>query len=125
MPSKMVSFTFEFDKPDKKYLAGDTVHCKIQVTVFSKFKARSLSIRFKGFAHTEWTKSRTVTSNGKSRTVHDRYTGDEEYFRSYQYMFGNQNASSEQEITTGTHIYNVQFVLPNNLPTRLEYYSEF
>lgn len=113
----MVSFTFDFDKPDKKYKAGDTIHCKINVSIFSKFKARSLSIRFKGIAHTEWTKSRTVTRNGKSHTVHDRYTGDEEYFRVYQYMFGTQNAN-EQEVAAGTHNYNVSFTLPQNLPTK-------
>lgn len=113
----MVSFTFDFDRSDQKYRAGDTVHCKIGIIVHSKFKARSLSIRFKGIAHTEWTKSRTVTSNGKTRTVYDRYTGDEEYFRSYQYMFGNQHSSSEQEVAVGTHNYNVSFLLPPNLPT--------
>lgn len=113
----MVSFDIEFDKPGKNYIPGETVHCKIQVTVSSKFKARSFTIRFKGAAHTEWTKSRTVTSNGKSRTVHDRYTGDEEYFRSYVYMFGSQS-SGEKEVGVGTHHYEASFKLPHNLPSK-------
>lgn len=113
----MVSFTFVFDKADRKYVAGETVQCKVQVVVSSKFKARSLSMRFKGIAHTEWTESRSVTENNETRTVTDTYTGDEQYFKSYQYLFGGAN-SGEQEITPGTHTYHASFRLPENVPSR-------
>uniref|UniRef100_A0A336LUC5 CSON004664 protein n=1 Tax=Culicoides sonorensis TaxID=179676 RepID=A0A336LUC5_CULSO len=116
----MVAFTIDFDKPDKNYIAGETVRCKIQINVHSKFKARSLSVRFKGFAHTEWTKSRTVTSGGKTRTVHDRYTGDQEFFKSVQFFIGSEN-SGEHEIEAKTYYYEAQFILPENLPSNIEH----
>ncbi|XP_063700379.1 arrestin domain-containing protein 2-like [Culicoides brevitarsis] len=116
----MVSFTFDFDKPDKKYRAGESVRCKISVNVFSKFKAKSLSVRFRGKAHTEWTKSRTETRDGKTRTVYDTFTGHEEYFRQYQYLFGSENASENTEVNEGLHTYNVSFPLPTNLPSSID-----
>lgn len=120
----MASFTIAFDKPDRKYKAGDTIHCNVQVIVSSRFKARSLSVLFKGNAHTGWSKySHTVTTydyNGATRTqtVNDWYTDDEEYFKFYQYIFGNQGANP-REIEIGTYHYDVSFTLPANIPSRL------
>lgn len=118
VPSEMVSFYIELDKLDKKYKAGDTIYCKLIVTVFSKFKSRSFSIRFKGVAHTEWTKSRSVASNNRTRTVYDRCTGHEDFFKSYKYIFRREKTGGEQELEVGTYHYDVSFDLPDNLPSR-------
>lgn len=80
----MVKFSFEFDKPDKKYKAGETVLCKITIELSEKLHARSLSIRFKGIAHTEWTKIERIRRRDEYHNVRTKYTGDEEYFRNYQ-----------------------------------------
>ena len=77
----MASFTIQFNKPNKKYNAGESVHCKILIVIHSKFKARSLTLRFLGVAHTEWTKS----GHGNSRIL---YVGHQEYFRKYINFFG-------------------------------------
>lgn len=83
-----IRYNVVFDKPDKKYIAGEIVRCKVYIEVLTKFKARSLSIRFLGVAHTEWTKTE---SDRKSGTKRVRYTGDEEYFRTYMIFVGHRN----------------------------------
>lgn len=114
----MASFTFVFNKPDKKYKPGDTIHCQVQVIVSSTFKARSLSVRFKGVKHTQWTKSRTENYGNTKETVVDRYTGHELQFANFQYIFGDRSAINEREILAGTYRYDVSFILPANLPSR-------
>lgn len=113
----MEIYVFTFDKSDKIYKPGETVNCKVQINVFSKFKARSLCIRFKGFAHTRWLISRTWGRNNRDPLP---YTGDEEYFKNYQYILGGEQYT-EREVPVGTHTYNVSFVLPQNISSKLEF----
>lgn len=85
----MVSFRIEFDKQDKKYKPGQTIHCKVYIIVHSKFKARFLSIRFLGVAHTEWKSTRYHTN--RHTGPRKRFTGDEQYFRQYINFVGQHN----------------------------------
>ena len=86
----MASCKVFFDKPNNKYKAGDILQLRIILNVTEKFKARLLSVRFLGEAHTEWQVSRTITENNQSRTVYDTYTANEEYFRRYKNLLGQQ-----------------------------------
>ncbi|XP_063708993.1 arrestin domain-containing protein 17-like [Culicoides brevitarsis] len=106
----MVTFVFEFDRADKRYKAGDTVFCKLHVTVHERFKARSLSLRFAGKAYTQWSK----TGLGRY-TV---YKGKEEYFREYQFFFGSLNGPAE-DVKPGKYQYESSFVLPKSLPSSI------
>lgn len=87
----MISFCIKFDKPNKKYKSNQIVHCKVRIDIHTKFRARSLCLRFLGIAHTKWTKSKTVNSSGHSRIVNERFSGDEQYFKQYIYFLGEQN----------------------------------
>uniref|UniRef100_A0A336LYY1 CSON004661 protein n=1 Tax=Culicoides sonorensis TaxID=179676 RepID=A0A336LYY1_CULSO len=107
----MVTFVIEFDRTDKRYNAGDTVNCKLHVTVHEHFKARSLSLRFVGKAYTQWSKSRSLRSYAV-------YKGKEEYFRDYQFFFGSLNGPAE-DIKPGKNVYTASFKLPTNLPSSL------
>lgn len=87
----MVTFTIEFDKPDKKYTSGDTVRCDLYIRVSEKFKARSLSFQIKGFAHTEWLKPERKKIDGKVVVTQAKYVGHEEYFKHCEYLLGSEN----------------------------------
>lgn len=84
----MVSFSLVFNNPDKKYKAGEIVECKIYVSVFERFNTRSLSVRFIGVAFTEWEQSKTISENGTTRHVQQKFVGYEEYFKDDHYFFG-------------------------------------
>lgn len=87
----MSKFSFEFDKPDKKYKIGETVNVKVTIELSRKFRARSLWIGFKG--------------------------DEEDYFDNYQYVLGSQY-SREQTIHPGIYTYRVTYKLPDHLPFR-------
>lgn len=84
----MVSFSIIFNKPDKKYKAGDIVECKIRVSVFERFDTRSLSVRYLGVAFTEWQQSKSVSQSGTTRLVQQKFEGYEEYLKEDHYFFG-------------------------------------
>lgn len=113
----MVSFSISFNNPDKKYTAGDIVECKVYVSVFERFNARSLSVRFLGMAFTEWEQSKVITQSGTTRHVQQKFDGYEEYFKDDHYFFGGSDAPI-REILPGNYEYEATFTLPKALPTR-------
>lgn len=82
----MTSFSIQFDKVDKKYKPGDTIHCNVHITVTEKFQARSLSVQFLGVVHTEWTQVGRI----RRKKIHT-FTGDEIFFDHRHYMTGKKN----------------------------------
>lgn len=85
--SKMIDFEVNFDKSDKKYYSGEIIKCNIQVKVKNPIKARSFLIRFSGAAHVEW----RVTQGTFKGARKAKRIGDEEYFKYYEYLFGDDN----------------------------------
>lgn len=50
----MLDCTFEFNESNRIYKPGETVNCKIKVTVKKKFQARFVLWGFYGVAHCKW-----------------------------------------------------------------------
>lgn len=89
----MVTFTIDFDKSDKKYRSGDAIRCDLYIRVTEKFKARSLTFQWKGFAHTEWIKPERKKIDGKSVVTQTNYVGHEEYFKYCEYLLGSEHGA--------------------------------
>lgn len=116
----MTSFSIGFDRDTRRYISGETVYCQVHITVLEKFKARSLTLRFIGAAHTEWTTDHERKIDGHAIRETIVHTGDEEYFRSYQYFLGQEHGEA-LEVFPGTYHYEGSFTLPNDLPTTIEH----
>uniref|UniRef100_A0A336M5Z5 CSON004662 protein n=1 Tax=Culicoides sonorensis TaxID=179676 RepID=A0A336M5Z5_CULSO len=118
----MVTFTIEFDKPDKKYRGGDVVRCELYIRVTERFKAKSLTFQFEGVAHTEWTKpGQAKKVDGKTVMTQDKYVGHEEYFKHVEYLLGSESDSPGEFIEVGYYHYRISYKLPNDdLPSNIE-----
>lgn len=90
----MEIFNISFDKPNKCYVSGETMHCHLHIYVQEKFKAYSLSLELRGFGHTEWTVSRSEMINAKSSAAQAKYVGHEKYFKQCQYLIGSENCKN-------------------------------
>ncbi|XP_063695571.1 arrestin domain-containing protein 4-like [Culicoides brevitarsis] len=124
----MVTFTIEFDRPDKKYRSGETVRCDLYVRVAEKFTARYLAFHFKGYAHTEWIKPERQKVDGKTIVTQVKYVGHEEYFKHCEYLLGsidsnddNSESSGGEDIEVGYYHYKIAYKLPDDdLPSNIE-----
>lgn len=112
----MATFSITFDRDTRRYISGETIHCQVSVTVLDKFKARSLSLRFIGAAHTGWTIEEEKKVNGNTIRETVPYSGDEEYFRFNQYLVGREHGEG-LEILPGNYIYQGSFTIPTEVPT--------
>lgn len=87
----MVQISFSLDRSDHKYKGGDTINFNVRVQVNSNTKYRSIYARIYGYAHVEWTESRTVQRDGKSHTEYTTYSSNETFFKNYQTLAGNRS----------------------------------
>ncbi|XP_075210392.1 arrestin domain-containing protein 3-like [Lycorma delicatula] len=112
-------FEVVFDSPTNAYYAGTNVTGKVNLTLDSVKKARSLSIKFEGKAEVQWTVQEDVRQNdGQNRSENTTYTGSEEYYSFKYNLVGGGN--SEIELPAGTHTYNFTASLPPTLPSSFE-----
>lgn len=104
-----------FDKPDRGYLPGEEVKCTWRVRLRENKSMRSMYVLYEGAAETKWTESKTVRENGKSKTQHTIYRGEQNYFTHLQTLYGMKDGP-EVMMPAGEHTYNTTFILPNNIP---------
>lgn len=83
-------FYFE-DNPEKVFAAGELLRCIVSVSLTSPKNIRGVYLKVDGRAATNWTKSRTVRRNRKSRTVHDSYSASQLYIEEKVYFVGGEN----------------------------------
>uniref|UniRef100_A0A336KQ44 CSON013882 protein n=1 Tax=Culicoides sonorensis TaxID=179676 RepID=A0A336KQ44_CULSO len=105
MPAN-VDFSFILNKPDRTFNAGDTINYKIIASVHKSFKARHLTVRFKGLAHIEW-------SSGKSKRKESQIL-----FKDYKVLW---TSGDSVEFNAGTYEYTGIFCLPDNIPTSFKH----
>lgn len=87
----MVHINIKFDRANRRYSAGDAINLSIRVQNSSSQKYRSIYVRVKGFAHVEWTESKTVTRNKKQQTIHTTYTANQIIFMGYETLEGDRS----------------------------------
>uniref|UniRef100_A0A336MEP8 CSON013883 protein n=1 Tax=Culicoides sonorensis TaxID=179676 RepID=A0A336MEP8_CULSO len=102
--SDTVEFSFILNKQNSTYNAGETIKYKIIATVHKSFKARQLTVRFKGLAHVEW-------KSGKN----SRYRDLEVFFKDVTVLW--TSVTGSEQINPGTYEYSGTFCLPENIPT--------
>lgn len=87
----MVNISLHLDRPNRKYSPGDVMDLEVKVQNNTQTKYRSIYVRMQGYAHVEWTESRTVTRNGKQHTEHTTYSSHESLFQYYQTLAGERS----------------------------------
>lgn len=80
----MVDFNIQFNKHDKTYKVGETIHLKIYISVVERFKVRNLYCRFYGAGSTYWV---------ERNKVDDDYA-QEEYFKHDVNLVGSDHGNS-------------------------------
>uniref|UniRef100_A0A336KTM7 CSON013877 protein n=1 Tax=Culicoides sonorensis TaxID=179676 RepID=A0A336KTM7_CULSO len=103
----------QLDKlPHEYYLPGQQIKCKIMLKVVSTIKIQSISIQYKGRGKSFWTEQNPETLEIRE------FSGHEQYFSSYQYVFGVQNGR-EQLIKPGYYVFDSLYRLPSLLPSTI------
>lgn len=80
--------------------------------VEASIKVQSISVQFKGRAKTFWT-------NDTSEFETAEFTGQEQYFSSFQFIFGVQNGP-EQLVKPGFYAFDCLYRLPAHLPSSMK-----
>lgn len=75
-------------------------------------RIRSISVQYKGRAKTFWT-------NETPKLQMEEFSGQEQYFSSFQFIFGVQNGP-EQLVKPGYYAFNCLYRLPAHLPSTLK-----
>lgn len=135
----MSIFSITFNKPNKCYVSGDTIHFHLHIYVLENFKARSLSMEVRGLGHTEWMVSRSEMINAKMSAAPAKYIGHEKYFTHCEFLLGGDDCKCDKgskreqlmlsdlltgdpiEIEAGTYHYDVEYTLPEVLPNSFEH----
>lgn len=110
----MLSFKIDFNKSSRKYKSGDVITCVVEFRVTEVLHVNSLSIRFKGAAHTEWTAKRSNLVPWQAYHGKETFTGDQLYFDSLKECFNQER----DYVSFVLYKYTVRYTLPSNLPPR-------
>ncbi|XP_063709547.1 arrestin domain-containing protein 17-like [Culicoides brevitarsis] len=105
--------TLQLDKlPHEHYLPGEQVKCKVMLKVDENIQIQSISVQFKGRAKTFWT-------NETLDCGIEEFNGHEQYFSSFQYIFGVQNGP-QQLVKPGIYAFDCHYRLPSHLPDSMK-----
>lgn len=91
---------------------GHQVKCKVMLKVQVPIKVQSISVQYKGRAKTFWT-------NETPKLTMKEFSGHEQYFSSFQFIFGVQNGP-EQLVKPGYYAFDCLYHLPAHLPSSLK-----
>lgn len=115
----MVTFDVTFDKPIRDYYPGEEVKCTWRVILTHPQKMRSIYVRYRGDAETNWSGSHTVSKMGRFVAERVVYHGDQNFFMYYQTLFGMRDGP-EVTLPAGEYFYETAFLLPEGIPQNYE-----
>lgn len=88
----MVSFTIEFDRPDRKYAPGETIRCVFRMNFDASTKFSSVYARCQGNTVVRWTESTGTGKRRKSTT----FRAEEIYFKHYRTILGSRDGNGSK-----------------------------